>query len=492
MADNLPNIPLPANQWVDLYAAAGVPVGTSIGVENVGGGDDVFLIVSATEPTDDSAYNILVRDGEVLQNQQGALGAWAKSKFIDGLISVFPIVEAPGFTPLDATSKPLGSGINTDAWGVQKVSFPYSLFHGMWTFDIPSSMWLRYENQTEVATSTNVISQNGVAHLVTDATNTDVKLESREAPRYQPNRGHLFSMAGWFPNKTADGVREFGLSTNENGVFFRLKSDGLLYAVLRSGGVQIREELIDLSGLPTFDVEKNNTYDIQMQWRSAGNQTFWIGNPASGFSKLVHTFNNLGTLTGPSLENPALPVCFRAIRTTANVEMNIGCADITSENGRTDTERFGSAYAEDVAVNGTNVPVLTIRQPLLIGSVTNTRGVTLARISVKCDKKAVFKVWITRDLTALTGGTFQPVNSGSFVESDSIDMDPTSVKVTSIDTTKLHFVDAIPVEANNRVPVDNPYRGRIEFPVVRGDYIIISVTSTNSLATATIEWGEQI
>jgi len=53
----------------------------------------------------------------------------------------------------------LGTGdLTEDAWGVQKMSLPYSVMHGMWTFDIPASIFFMYENGTQVYTSTNIVS----------------------------------------------------------------------------------------------------------------------------------------------------------------------------------------------------------------------------------------------------------------------------------------------------------------------------------------------
>lgn len=381
--------------------------------------------------------------------------------------------------------------LTTDAWGIQKTSSPQSIFHGLWTFDIPQSMWFMYENGTQVYTSTNIVSNGGVAQLTTDVTNAVLLLESRECPRYQPNRGHLFSCAGWFPNKTNDGIRDFGLFTTENGAFFRLKPDGLLYAVIRRGGSEVYEQVIDTSGLTNFDVEKSNIYDIQFQWRAAGNYLFYIGNPGTGTSQLVHTINYLGTLTSASIENPALPVAAKATRTTENVVMNLSCADITSENGRTDTEQYISAYAEAVSV-GTDTPVIVLRSPLQINSETNTRTVSLARISFTCTKKAVFKFWTTRAASDITGATYKPVGSGSYLETDSTDMDATAVRATAATIANMRFITAIPVEAATRIPVDNPYRGRIEFPIVRGDYLVITCTAASAAADVVMECGEQI
>ena len=117
---------------------------------------------------------------------------------------------------------------------------------------------------------------------------------------------------------------------------------------------------------------------------------------------------------------------------------------------------------------------------------------SLARISVTNDKKSTFKVWTTRDATAVVGATFKPVNAGSYVESDSTDMDATAVRATSVDTAKMRFITAVPVEAGVAREIDNPYRDKIEFPIVRGDYLVITCTASTSSADVVVEWGEQL
>jgi len=381
----------------------------------------------------------------------------------------------------------LGSGgLKLDAWGIQKTSLAKSIFHSKWTFDIDNRLWFMYENGTQVYTSTDITSTGGAAKLLTTASNTTLLLESRECPRYQPNRGHLFSTALWCSNKTNGTKRDWGLFTDENGAFFRLKNDGLLYAVVRSNSIDT-EALIDTSALIGFDVEKGNLYDISFQWRGVGDYFFYIN------QTLVHMVANLGTLTSLSIQNPALPAAYYAEGTAVSVvDINIGCVDITSENGdRNDREVYQSAYAESVSVS-TDTPVIVVRQPLQISSATNTRTLTLARITMHCDKKAVFKVWSTRDATAVTGATFQPIGGGSFVETDSPDMTAGAVRATSITTASLNFITSAIVPANATASIDNPYRDRIEFPLVRGDYLVVSCSASAGNADVVIEWGEQV
>jgi hypothetical protein len=202
-------------------------------------------------------------------------------------------------------------------------------------------------------------------------------------------------------------------------------------------------------------------------------------------------FNHLGTLTELSMQNPALPACFTATRTTQDVSLIIGCADISSENGDDDHLEYGSAYAENIAVT-TNTPVIVVRQPLLIAGKTNTRDLTLARISFNCSKKAVFKVWLTRDATGITGATYKEIKTGSFVETDSVSMDATAVKATAVTIAKLQLVTAVPVEAAIPREVTNPRPHEVVFPIVRGDYIVVTCTAATATADVVVEWGEQI
>ena len=382
----------------------------------------------------------------------------------------------------------LGTGdLTEDAWGVQKVSLPYSLFHGMFTFDISPKMWFMYENGTQVYTSTNIVSTNGAGVLTTSAAKTALILESRECPPYQPNRGVLFSSALWCPSKTADGVREWGVQTSDAGVFFRLKANGLLYAVRRSLTVEVAEELITTTGVSGFDVQKGNIYDIQYQWRGVGNYKFFINNV------LVHSMTLLGTLTALSMSNPALPASYKATRTTADVALHIGCCDITSENGKETDEEAASAYASAVATNGADIPVLVIYNPLTINGKVNTRTVHLHSIGLNNTKKCTFKLWRTRSAGDITGETLVAGYGGkySYVQSDSTDMNAGAVRATAITVANLEFIDAFNVEAGVGVQHEFP-NSHVELNMVRGDYLIVANNSINGSSDVVIRWGEEL
>ena len=377
--------------------------------------------------------------------------------------------------------------LQADAWGVQKVSLPYSLFHSLFTFDIPRKSWFMYENGAQVYTSTNIVSTDGAAVLTTSAAKTALILESRQCPPYQANRGVLFSTALWCPIKTADGVREWGVQNADAGVFFRLKANGLLYAVQRSLTVETREELIDTSGVAAFDVQKGNIYDIQYQWRGVGNYKFFINNVH------VHTFSLLGTLTALSMSNPTLPASFKATRTTADVALHVGCVDITSENGKKTDEEPGVAIASSVSTTGANIPVLVIHNPLLIGTKVNTRTVHIHSIGFANTKKCTFKLWRTRSAGDITGETLVAGYNGaySYVQSDSTNMNAGAVRATAVTVANLELIDAWNAEAG----VQNDYtfaNDHVEVNMVRGDYLIVTNDSSTGVSDVAIRWGEEV
>lgn len=396
------------------------------------------------------------------------------------------ITQYPNTTSVSGGA--LGEGdLVTDAWGVQKVSLPHSLFHGLFAFDIPDKMWFTYENGTQVYTSSNIVSTGGAAVLTTSAAKTALILESRVCPPYQPNRGVLFSTAVWCPSKTNDGVREWGVQTIDAGVFFRLKANGKLYAVLRSLTVETKEEEITTTGVSGFDVQKGNIYDIQYQWRGVGNYKFFINNV------LVHTFANLGTLTALSMSNPCLPMSFKATRTTADVALHIGCVDLTSENGVETTEQWQSAYSQAVATNGADKPVLVLHNPLLIGTKVNTRTVHLRHLAVTNTKKCVFKVWKTRSAADITGETLVAGYGGkyTYVQTDSTDMNVGAVRATAVTVANLEFLFAVACEAAVQIETDLA-NGHLELNMVRGDYIVVTNDSINGSSDVICRWGEEI
>ena len=59
-------------------------------------------------------------------------------------------------------------------------------------------------------------------------------------------------------------------------------------------------------------------------------------------------------------------------------------------------------------------------------------------------------------------------------------------------TSKLNLIHVIPLTANTVREVNNPFQNRIDFPIVRGDYLVITNTTLTGACEVIVEWGEAI
>ncbi len=128
--------------------------------------------------------------------------------------------------------------INTDAFGLQKISKDESLFHGLFTYDISPKVWTYWVDgvlQHIPNVAGRAESKFGGGLFQNTSTQGSVtRVESIKAPRYQPSKGVIYSTSGAISQSTKLGHRRaFGMGTTENAVFFELAPDGATYAVVR-------------------------------------------------------------------------------------------------------------------------------------------------------------------------------------------------------------------------------------------------------------------
>lgn len=396
------------------------------------------------------------------------------------------------FQTVSAGMKSVKSGLGdltNNAWGTQKVSQDRSLFHGMFTFDVSPYMWMIKEDGAEVlnSASTRATSITGRLNLTSGSTAGDkCELESRRHPRYQPARGIKWAASVGFKDANLDGILKAGLIVNnENGIYFKTIGDGELYACVMNDGVEIAE----LITLPfELDITLGNIYDIQAQWRGVGLVRWFAGHPITGYLIKVHEMNFLNVLDEKVLlRNPALSLGFHAENITQEVSLWCGCVDLSTEGGIVDREQYGEHSTDRTVSSGTTSGgVLALRNPNFApNGKINTRDLSLARITVTADKKSTFKVYRTRDATAITGGAWASHGTGSFVEVNST--------FTALDYTKMEDFSAFKPAAGQTIIKGNPANQVIDFYGIHGDYIVVAcVSGTNIVSEVSIEWGEEI
>lgn len=398
------------------------------------------------------------------------------------------------------------SDLDFDAWSRQKAVLDYSLLRGMFTYDVPAAIWKELVNGVRQASIANSTSVNGGLNVTGTSGNT-VTLQSRRHPRYQPNRGHLYSTSCWLPAENeASTVRDWGLFTDEEGVFFRHKgTTNQLYAVVRRNSVESEFEITPLPS--NFDIAKGHLYDIQFQWRGVGDYFFYVD------QQLVYSIRNRGVKDAsalPTTRNPALPASFEV---QGDAVIGAGCVDVSSEGGNPENLNFRSAttgmditaYETSIGVSVDGVAIMALQIPETFNGSINTRDNIMNRITTFCKDESSAGVWATSDPTVIGGiadnanptlgwagvaGAESPVKymiggNGSLLSSTFI-ANKTSANTRLLVTRR--------VDIDNPNILDNPVPGNTPFYLSAGDFIIVTVRpdGTNVDTGCTIEWAEEI
>lgn len=417
-----------------------------------------------------------------------------QQKYIDNGDNTHSIaVNATESNPIPI--KQIQSPFNVDAWGRPKFVQDYSLLHGLFTDSVPEDKWKELIDDVEQNSFLFATSQNGKLNLTSTVTlNQKVRLSTFRHPRYQPNRGHIYSPSIFLKNKELLGSRKVGYFTQESGAYFEL-DNGILYAVVRTkidGLVSEQRDIIDLTGTG-IDIEKGNIYDIQMQWRGVGNYKYFI----NGIE--VYVKNYLGTLTQLSMFNPACPLSFECVNKGDVVIIECGCVDVSSEGGTQEGGSYGSIGLDNqegqIAISGFNVPVIAVKSVDVVNGNVNTRDTLALLVSAYGDQRCIFRVWATRDLTAITENdqVWKPFRDGhlEYIEYDL----PNVANPMTFDTSKAQLVFTSRTDQDQTYATSALFEGRANVYQTPGDMFIFTMhreTGGGANVGITYEFSEEI
>ena len=381
-----------------------------------------------------------------------------------------------------------------DAWGRPKSITDRSVLHGMFSFNVPVSTWYETINGTIQSPMVNSTSVDGALEIVAGATLNDVTyLRTFRNPRYQPNRGTLYSTAGFLVNPDAAMRRSWGCFNAEHGVFFRLDR-GVLYGVTRTittaGGVTENSVKLDIAGV---DLSRGNVYDIQHQWRGVGDYRFFINLDDVG------GLDNLGNLDKLSMSNPAAPIAFESENLGDNDLMRFGCVDVTSEGGDDNGKTYGSVSVDNqagqVAITGFNQPVIAIRSKLTVGGLINTRDTLSLLATGYTDQRAMMRIWQTRDFTAITANdqTWKDFGDGhlEYIIFD----EPNVTTPMTFDTAKASLIFGTRVNQDQSESTSALFEGRTDIWQTPGDMFVFTMHRETGAACnvgITYEFAEEI
>jgi hypothetical protein len=355
----------------------------------------------------------------------------------------------------------------------------------------------------EQAVIDNTLVKSTKGHLeVTGNSTTDTMLLSKRHPRYQANRGFLYSSAFVIPTPTITGTRRFGAAVDgETGLFFELVGNGstwVMNAVRKTTVLGVTTETrVDITSLlpDGFDPSKGNIYDMQMQWRGVGDITFFVN------LQKVYTFELLGTLDDISISNPALQVYFECTGAGAeDISLICGCVDITTEGGARANKMYTSKTTGNtllsVVVAGTALLAVKIPSTITYDGTTvkYTRDMILTGLTAFAKNEAQISVYYGRlvstpNLDAAVGWTKSVDSEYLYLTNSTGTLDT----AFNLDVASLNLIFSTRIEVDKPYSHTNPDINNADFFLTAGDIIVVDVIPDgNTTAGVTLEFAEEI
>jgi hypothetical protein len=316
----------------------------------------------------------------------------------------------------------LGDGPQLDAFDRLRVSNPTGLFESTMTYDAQPLLW----NQKLTATGTATYVQDESAVRMTVAAQNDVvERQTKSFFRYQPGRSQLVYMTYNFGQGSASVRKRVGYFDSENGIFLE-EINGSLWIVKRSNvtgtpvDTRIAQADWNLDKYSELDPTKAQLFAIDMEWLGVGRVR--VGFIIDGQLRYAHEFLEQNARETVYMSTAQLPVylTIEAISTlTTSNSMTAICAAVMSEGGQDTNVGFPfSTRTGDslVAVDGTRIPVLSIRPKATFNGRVNRTLLTRGLIEILNDA-AIAIVDVIYD-GVLTAGSFASVDDESTTEVD--------------------------------------------------------------------------
>lgn len=384
-----------------------------------------------------------------------------------------------------------------DAWGRNKSIIDTSILHGMFTYGVPVDKWIETHSGAEQSSFSYASSIDGeLIFNSSQSLDESIVLKTMRNPRYQPNRGHLYSSSIFLRDSSFSGVRRFGYFTEESGSFFELTNLGLFAVVRTTIGGTTTDDRKKIDIPVGVNIENGNVYDIQMQWRGVGNYTFYIN------LQPVAKFDYLGNSQNLSIFNPANPISFECINKGDTVSIGCGCVDISSEGGDQKGGAYGSIGLNNnsgqISIPGSsnyNNPIIAVRSKKTVNGRLNTRDTLALLASAYSDERSILRVWATRDFSAISSNDQNWSDYGDGHLEKIVYDDPDVLLPMSFDTSKANIIFTCRVGQDETYSTSALFEGRADIYITPGDMLVFTMHKENGQAIntgVTFEFSEEI
>lgn len=153
----------------------------------------------------------------------------------------------------------------------------------------------------------------------------------------------------------------------------------------------------------TLDPTKGNVYEIKFQWLGFGLITFSIEDPDDGDYHVVHRIAYANANTGPSLQNPTLPLHIMSKNTTNTSNLTIKTSSMAGfvEGKNAERSLLNSASNNIVDLATTELPILSVKNRIVHQGALNRVAIKpeLVALATESSKPVIFRIRLNPTLT---------------------------------------------------------------------------------------------
>lgn len=318
---------------------------------------------------------------------------------------------------------------NTDAFGRQMVTLPYTLGDYKHLYGIDSN-FLEYT----VAGSTIEFLPNQACARLTTSSNTSSRMvhQSKFYHHYMPGKSQLVLSSFNFYAAVPNVTKRTGYFDDNNGIYFEQTGDGTLSFVIRSyvSGSPVETRVTQANwnrnkcnntgpNAFTLDITKTQLIFIDFQWLGVGRVR--VGFVHEGEYITAHVFDHSNDLPTVYMSTPNLPIRCEILNTgtTAGTYMDQICSTVMSEGGYVEAgQDWGvTTPTTRTIAAGATLPVLAIRLKTAFKTYPNRMIVRLGNVNVFSDGGNIkYRIIKLPAIAQLTGGSWTSVDDDSGIE----------------------------------------------------------------------------
>lgn len=233
----------------------------------------------------------------------------------------------------------------------------------------------------------------------------------------------------------------------------------------------------------TLDPTKGNVYEIKYQWLGFGLITFSIEDPDDGEYHVVHRIAYANTNTGPSLQNPTLPLHIMSKNTSNASNLTIKTSSMAGfvEGKNAELSLLNSKSNNITNLAATELPILSVKNRIVHQSALNRVAIKpeFVSLATESSKPVIFRIRLNPVLTGTPA--FADVDAAtSVVATDTGASGVSGGRV--VFTTVLGKLDS---EIINFHELDKPLEP--------GEVLVITAEATSGSSqevTVSLTWGE--